>query len=61
MTETEQMIDALESAERFLRNQELSEIGKQVHGKILESLGKVNYPLAKDKGACIVRYNVRVD
>jgi len=33
MTETEQVINALESVERYLRNQDLSPIGMQVKGK----------------------------
>jgi len=42
MTETEQVIDALESVERYLRNQDLSPIGMQVKGKVLEALNRVN-------------------
>lgn len=54
MTEQEQLIDALESVERYLRNQELSEIGMQVKGKVLEALNRVNkissnYMLCEEK------------
>jgi len=42
MTEQEQLIDALKAVERYLRNQELSEIGIQVKGKVLEALNRVD-------------------
>lgn len=42
MTEREQLINALESVEIYLRNQELSEIGMQVKGKVIEALNQVN-------------------
>ena len=41
MTEIEQMISTLESVERYLRNQDLSPIGMQVKGKVLEALKRV--------------------
>ena len=42
MTEIEQMINTLESVEKYLRNQDLSPIGMQVKGKVLEALDRVN-------------------
>ena len=38
MDELEQMRNALVSVEKYLRNQELSEIGMQVKGKVLQAL-----------------------
>lgn len=40
-SEREQLINALESVERYLRNQDLSEIGLQVKGKVLQALNVV--------------------
>ena len=40
MSDIEQIIDALKSVETYLRNQELSEIGRQVQGKVIEALKK---------------------
>ena len=34
----EKLVEALESVEKYLRNQDLSEIGMQVQGKVLEAL-----------------------
>ena len=41
MTKDEQMLNALKSVEVFLRNQDLSEIGMQVKGKVLEAINRV--------------------
>jgi hypothetical protein len=38
MTKEKQMLNALKSVEIFLRNQDLSEVGMQVKGKVLEAI-----------------------
>ena len=38
MTKEQQMLNALKSVEIFLRNQDLSEIGIQVKGKVIEAI-----------------------
>lgn len=40
MTKNEQMLNALKSVEVFLRNQDLSEIGMQVNGKVIEAINR---------------------
>lgn len=43
-----QMRDALESIALFFKNQELSEVGRQMHGKVLEALKKAE-PINKNQ------------
>lgn len=51
MTEQEQLIDALESVEIYFKNQDLSVIGIQVQGKVLEALKRI-------KSSTIYKVNV---
>ena len=45
---TEQLVNALKSVEIYLRNQDLSEIGKQVQGKVLEALSSASNESRKE-------------
>lgn len=40
MTKEQQMLNALKSVEIFLKNQDLSEIGMQVKGKVVEAINR---------------------